>query len=170
VKETATPSRVERVARPDVPPAKIVARAETAKADASVPSDVANVPPAADSKQTPVTVVPLNSQAASVPLTPQTMDQAPPPVSAAPVQQVVATDSEQISAGDTERQRRAERRLQRKKLQAERRAKAQAVAKMRQQQFEIRDQARPELAFERDDDSVPNFFGRSNPPQSADRD
>ncbi len=171
VKEAATPARVERVAHPDVPPAKIVARVENAKVDANAPAGAANASPAMDNTQTPVTVIPLDAKASSAPLAPQTADQSVAPNSAAPVQQVLASDSEQVSAGEAERQRRAEKRLQRKRLQAERRAKAQAVAKMRQQQFEVREQqARPELAFERDDDSGLNFFGRSNPPQTADRD
>lgn len=169
VKETSPP-RVERVAHPDVPAAKIVARADAAKADAGVPPDASNPPLATDAAQPPVTVIPMNAQASSVPLATQPVDR-PAAASTAPMQQVVARDTDQTNANDVERQRRAERRLQRKKLEAERRAKAQAVAKMRQQQFDVREQqARPELAFEREEDSGFNFFGRPNAPQSAERD
>jgi hypothetical protein len=172
VKDSAATPRVERVAHPDVPAAKIVARADAPRIGDNA---AANPPPAADGTEIPVKVVPLNAQASSVPPTPQPVAQPVVATGPAPMEQVVAKDVDQLSAGEVERQRRAERRLTRKKLEAERRARAQAVAKMRQQQFEVREQAKTgqaksELAFDREDDSGFSFFGRPNPPQRVERD
>jgi hypothetical protein len=160
IKETpVAPSRVERLAQPDRAAApKIVAKADTPKIDASLAADAANPAPAQESAQP---AVPLEAQASTIAVSPQGAN------AAAPVEQVVAKDSEQLSARDVERQRRAERQLAHKKSYAERRARSQAVAKMRQQQFEVREQAKPELAFEREDIGF-NFFGRSDQPP-ADR-
>ncbi len=170
IKETpAAPTRVERLAQPDQASPKIVARAETTKDDANPPAVAASSTAVTDSAPPASTVIPLAAQAPSVSTAPPAAAEPKPP-SAAPMEQVMARDSEPLTQRETERQRRAERLLERKKLYAERRAQAQAVAKMRQQQFEVREQVRPELAFEREDDAGFDFFGRSNGPRSVERD
>jgi hypothetical protein len=163
IKETS-PNRVERLAQHDqVPSPKIVAKADTPKIEASVPADAAGpTPPSAEGGQTAQPAVPSSPPASSIALAPQVAG-----VAATPMEKVVARDTEP-SAREIERQRRAERQLQRKKLYAERRARAQAMARMRQQQFEVREQARPELAFEREDAGF-NFFGRPDKPPTVER-
>ena len=169
IKETPTaPSRVERLAQPDQASPKVVARAEAPKVDANPP--VADVSSAAATVSVPPasTVIPLTAQASGSSAPPAAA--APNAAGATSMEQVVARDAEPLTQREMERQRRAERRLERKRIYAERRAQTQAVAKMRQPQFEVREQVRPELAFEREDDSGFDFFGRSNGPRSVERD
>lgn len=169
VRDTSTPARVERVAHPEsVPSPKGAVKVEAAKIQASlVPAPQINadppVPPVAESTQA---VVPLRPQATQVPAQTADVARAPEALSdqVGPADRVRRDDQEKSA-----RQQRAERRAERRRIYAEQKARTLAVARMRQPQFEERQPARPELAFEREDVGF-SFFGRSNEPLRTERD
>ena len=181
----AGPSRIERVARPEVAPAQVqvtearavpVPRTDPAPAVQPAPEPTPQVQAAVEPK--PVSETKTVAEAAK-----------PEPAKAAePVRQVDAPRQaerqveqpfkqadapkqiEQKEAGQemtareqrrAEReQRRAERRMERERYYAERKTRGMEYARMRQRPIEIQEQPapRPELAFEREEPRQPNLF------------
>jgi hypothetical protein len=171
------PSRLERAARADPPPAPRMGearegalRAAPSTVAASTPEPapqaaVENPTPAAETpRQEPVRVAEPIKQ-------PEAPKQAEQRLADAPKQ----IEQREVEPQLTEReQRRVERRIEREKRTAERKARAMAsYARMRQrpvddpQQQERQPPARPELAFEREEPRPNLFEGLFGRPQEA---
>ena len=183
IKDTPTgPSRIERVARQEPPPAAPPVQVTEAR-----PVPVPRPDPAPAAHPTPE---PAPVQAAAEP-NPETKPVAeaarPEPAKAAePVRQMEASRqaerppepvkqadapkqieqreaAQEITAREQRRaereQRRAERRIARERYYADRKARAVEYARVRQRPIEIQEQpARRELAFEREEPRQPNLF------------
>jgi hypothetical protein len=185
IKDTpAGPSRIERVARQEPPPAAPPVQVTEAR-----PVPVPRPDPAPAAQPGPEPAPPVQTAAEPKPEAKPVAEAArPEPVKAAePVRQMDASrqperqpeqpvkqadapkqiEQREIVQETTAReqrraereQRRAERRMAHERYYADRKARAVAYARVRQRPIEIQEQpARPELAFEREEPRQPNLF------------
>jgi hypothetical protein len=163
----AGPTRIERVARPEpiaAPPQMAGAQVFEAKAIHLPPADPA---PAVNPAVEPAPAIQPQPPVAEVPPAIQPR----PPVAEVPKETPHATEVEQpkqvesTKQTEAEQRRATERKIDRRNRYAERKARQVATTRMKQRQWEEQgDPARPELAYDRDEEPRFNPYRRLNAP------